>query len=49
MTAAITLTSDLLNGIPLSGQNLLWVKVMVGFDVIFTSLVVLLIDTVLVG
>jgi len=49
LTAAITLTSDLLNGIPLRGENLLWVKVLVAFDVIFTSLVVILIDTVLVG
>jgi heme exporter protein B len=49
LTAAITLTSDLLNGIPWGGQNLLWVKVLVGFNVIFTALVVILIDTVLVG
>jgi heme exporter protein B len=49
LTAAITLTSDLLNGIPLAGQNLLWVKVIFGFDAIFTALVVILIDTVLVG
>jgi heme exporter protein B len=49
LTAAITLTSDLLNGIPLGGENLLWVKVIAGFDAGFTALVVILIDTVLVG
>ena len=49
LSAAITLTSDLLNGIPLGGENLLWVKVLLGFDVVFTSLAVLLIDIVLVG
>ncbi len=49
LSAAITLTSDLFNGIPLGGENLLWVKVLLGFDVGFTSLVVLLIDIVLVG
>jgi heme exporter protein B len=49
LTAAITLTSDLLNGTPLGGDNLLWLKVLTGFDIIFTSLTVLLIDTVLVG
>jgi heme exporter protein B len=49
LSAAITLTSDLLNGIPLGGDNLLWLKVLAGFDVIFSSLVVILIDTVLVG
>jgi heme exporter protein B len=49
LTAAITLTSDLLNGTPLGGDNTLWLKVLAGFDIIFTSLAVLLIDTVLVG
>lgn len=46
---AILLTSDLLNGTPLDGENILWLKVLVGFDLGFTSLFVLLIDTVLVG
>ncbi len=49
LTAAITLTSDLLNGTPLGGDNILWLKVLAAFDIIFTSLAVLLIDTVLVG
>ena len=49
LMAAITLTSDLLRGVPLGGENILWVKVLTGFDVIFTSLAVLLIDFVLVG
>ena len=49
LTAAITLTSDLLNGAPIGGENVLWLKVLTGFNVIFTSLAVLLIDTVLVG
>lgn len=49
LTAAITITSDLLNGTPLGGNNILWLKVLAGYDVIFTSLIALLIDTVLVG
>jgi heme exporter protein B len=49
LTAAITLTSDLLNGASIGGDNVLWLKVLVAFDIIFTSLAVLLIDTVLVG
>ena len=49
LLGAILLTSDLLNGTPLGGENILWLKVLAGFDLVFTSLFVLLIDTVLVG
>jgi heme exporter protein B len=49
LMAAITLTGELLNGTPLNDSNVLWLKVLVGFDIIFTSLAVLLIDIVLVG
>jgi heme exporter protein B len=49
LMAAIALTSDLLNGIPLGGDNLVWVKGLVVFDIGFTAVVVLLVDTVLVG
>lgn len=49
LLAAILLTGDLLNGVPLGGDNLLWVKVLVGFDVIFTTLTMGLVDTILVG
>jgi len=49
LMASITLTDSLLNGMSLGGENTLWVKVLFGFDVVFTSLAVLLIDTVLVG
>ena len=49
MMAAMTLTTDLLNGDPLGTDNMLWVRVLVGFDLIFTLLAVAFIDTVLVG
>lgn len=48
MMAAMILTTDLLAGNALAG-NMLWVRVLVGFDVVFTLLGVALIDTVLVG
>lgn len=49
LMAAIALTSDLLNGTPLGGNNLVWVKALVFFDLLFTTLVVFFVDTVLVG
>jgi heme exporter protein B len=49
MMAAMILTTSLLNGDPLGPGNILWVRVLAGFDVIFTLLGVAFIDTVLVG
>jgi heme exporter protein B len=49
LMAAITLTTDLLSGTPLGPSNLLWVRLLVGFNLIFTALAVAFVDTVLVG
>ncbi len=49
LMAAIILTDALLHGHPFGPENTLWLKLLCGFDIIFTSLAVLLIDTVLVG
>lgn len=49
MMAAMILTTDLLNGTALGPGNMLWVRVLVGFDVVFTLLGVSFVDTVLVG
>jgi len=49
LMSAMTLTTDLLNGTPIAGDNVIWVKVLVGFDVIFTLLSLMMIDVVLVG
>jgi hypothetical protein len=49
MMAAMILTTDLLAGNPLGPGNILWVRVLVAFDVIFTLLGVSFVDTVLVG
>jgi heme exporter protein B len=48
LLASISLTDGLLHGIPLSVNDGA-VKILVSFDIIFTSLAVLLIDIVLVG
>jgi heme exporter protein B len=49
LLGAILLTTDLLAGKPLSADNLLWLRLLAGFDIIFTALAVVLVDTVLVG
>ncbi len=49
LMAAMTLTTDLLAGTPLGGDNLIWVRVLVTFDFIFTAVALVMIDTVLVG
>ena len=38
LMAAMELTTDLLTGTPLGGDNMIWVRVLIGFDVIFTAL-----------
>jgi heme exporter protein B len=49
MMAAILLTTDLLGGKPIGADNMIWVRVLVAFDVIFSLLAVVFIDIVLVG
>ena len=49
LMAAMTLTTDLIAGTPLGGDNLIWMRVLVAFNVIFTALTVVFIDVVLVG
>ena len=49
LMAAMQLTTDLIAGKPLGGDNLIWLRVMVVFNVIFTALTVVFIDVVLVG
>lgn len=49
LMAAMEVTRDLLNGTPLGGDNMIWVRLLIGFDIIFTALSVLLVDIVLVG
>lgn len=49
LLGAIQLTTDLLSGKPIGPENLLWLRLLVGFNVIFTALATALVDTILVG
>jgi heme exporter protein B len=49
LLGAIQLTTDLLAGKPLSADNMLWLRLLVGFDVIYTALATALVETVLIG
>lgn len=49
LMAAMTLTSDLLQGMPVSGENFTWVRLLVIFDLLFTALSIIFVDTVLIG
>ena len=49
LIGAIELTTNLLNGETLSGNNITFLKLLIGFDIIYTALSVALIETVLVG
>jgi heme exporter protein B len=49
LIASMILTGNLLDGQTFTGDNLTWLRLLVGFDIIYTSLAVVLIDIVLVG
>jgi heme exporter protein B len=49
LMGAIQLTSTLVVGEPLAADNQVWLKLLVGFDLIFTLLALALVETVLVG
>jgi heme exporter protein B len=49
LMAAMQLTSLVIGGQTISGDEMTWLRLLIGFDIIFTALTVGLIDTVLVG
>lgn len=49
LMAAIQLTTPLVAGTPLGGDLLTWLRLLVAFDVIFTALAAVLVETVLVN
>jgi heme exporter protein B len=49
LMAAMSLTTDLVAGTPVSIDNSMWLRVLVAFDVVFTALGLVFVDTVLVG
>jgi heme exporter protein B len=48
LMSAMLLTTGLLTGVPLE-TNIIWLRVLVAFDIVFTALAVVSIDVVLVG
>ena len=49
LMSAMVLTMQLVGGKPLGGENIIWLRLLVVFDVIFTALSLVLLETVLVG
>jgi heme exporter protein B len=49
LLAAIELSAKLVNGVPIQGDMLLWLRLVIGFDVIYTALASVLVETVLLG
>jgi len=49
LMAAMTLTTDLMNGTPFGKDNTIWLRVLTGFDFIYSILAVVFIDVVLIG
>lgn len=49
LMSAMVLTMQLIGGKPLGGENIIWLRLLVVFDVIFTALSLVLLETVLVG
>jgi heme exporter protein B len=49
LMSAMQLTTVLIAGNGITGDNWLWVRLLIGFDIIFTALAVAFVETVLVG
>jgi heme exporter protein B len=49
LLAAITLSAELIAGKPLTPDLFVWMRLLVGFDVIYTALALSLVDVVLLG
>lgn len=49
LLAAIQLSALLIAGKPLTGDNMVWLRLLAGFDLIYTALALTLVDNVLLG
>ena len=49
LMGAMQLTVDLVNGQPISGDSTVWLRLLIGFDVLYTAASLALVETVLVG
>jgi heme exporter protein B len=46
---AMRLTMELIAGTPINSENVMWLKMLIGFDVIYTAVSLVLVETILVG
>ena len=49
LMGAMQLTMALIAGKPINAENVMWLKMLVGFDVIYTAVSLVLVETVLIG
>ncbi len=49
LMGAMQLTMALIAGSPINSENVMWLKMLIGFDVIYTAVSLVLVETVLVG
>jgi heme exporter protein B len=49
LMGAMQLTMALIAGTPINSENVMWLKMLVGFDVIYTAVSLVLVETILVG
>jgi heme exporter protein B len=49
LVAAMQVSTQLIGGDPLDSESIVWMKFLIGFDVIFTSLALVLVELILVG
>jgi len=49
LMGAMRLTMELIAGTPINSENVMWLKMLIGFDVIYTAVSLVLVETVLVG
>jgi heme exporter protein B len=49
LMGAMQLTSALVNGSPIGADDAQWLKMLVGFDIVYTAVSLILVETVLVG
>jgi heme exporter protein B len=49
LMGAMQLTMALIAGTPINSENVMWLKMLVGFDIIYTAVSLVLVETILVG
>lgn len=49
LMGAMQLTSKLVNGVPIGSDTMEWLKMLIGFDIVYTAVSLILVETVLVG